>query len=280
MKATKDQVILVTGATDGIGKQTAHDLAKMGATVLLHGRSQERGEATVQEIRNATGNNRIEYYLGDFSSLDEVRRLAEQVQAKHDRLDVLINNAGIGVGKPEETQRALSKDGYELRFAVNYLAPFLLTHLLLPSLRRAAPSRIVSLSSVGQSPINFNDVMLERHYDGTQAYSQSKLAIVMFTIDLARLLAKENITVNCLHPGSLLATKIVLESFGHAWGSVESGADAVIYLVTSPKVEEVTGKYFDQKQEAQAKSQAYDEEARRRLWQLSEEFTGLRSATV
>lgn len=148
MSAIQNQVILVTGSTDGIGKQTAHDLAKMGATVLLHGRNQERVEATLQEIYSATGSERLEYYLADFSSLTEVRRLAEAVQAKHSSLNILINNAGIGAGKLTATKRVLSHDGYELRLAVNYLAPFLLTHLLLPCLRNAVPSQIINVTSL------------------------------------------------------------------------------------------------------------------------------------
>ncbi len=273
MAAVEDSVILVTGSTDGIGKQTAYDLARMGATVLLHGRSQERGEATLQEIRNATGNDKLEYYLADFSSLAEVCRLADEVQANHDALDVLINNAGIGAGRRGETRRELSQDGYELRFAVNYLASYLLTRLLLPALRRAAPSRVVNVASIGQSPIDFDDVMLERQYDGFRAYAQSKLALVMFTFDLAEELEGENIIVNCLHPGTLLDTKMVRETFGRPMGDVQSGADAVVYLATSPEVEEVTGKYFDQKREARANEQAYDSEARENLRQLSKKLT-------
>lgn len=274
MAAVEDLVVLVTGSTDGIGKRTARDLAEMGATVLLHGRSREKGEAALREIRDATGNDNLEYYLADFSSLAEVRRLADEVQANHDALDVLINNAGVGAGRRGETRRELSRDGYELRFAANYLAPYLLTRLLLPALRRAAPSRIVNVASVGQSPIDFDDVMLERRYEGFRAYAQSKLALVMFTFDLAEELLGEDITVNCLHPGTLLDTKMVRESFGRPMGDVQTGADAVVYLATSPEVEGVTGKYFDQKRQARADRQAYDREARRNLRRLSEELTG------
>ena len=273
MATVEDQVVLVTGSTDGIGKQTACDLAGMGATVLLHGRGRERGEATLQEIRNATGNDKLEYYLADFSSLAEVRRLADEVQDNRGALDVLINNAGIGVGRRGERRRELSQDGYELRFAVNYLAPYLLTRLLLPALRRTAPSRIVNVASGAQSPIDFGDVMLERRYDGLRAYAQSKLALVMFTFDLAEELEGEDIAVNCLHPGSLLDTKMVRETFGYTLGDVRSGADAVVYLATSEEVEGVTGKYFDQRRKARAHEQAYDGGARKNLRQLSEKLT-------
>lgn len=275
MTAIQDQVILVTGSTDGIGKQTAHDLAKMGATVLLHGRNRERAEVTLQEIFTATGSDRLEYYLADFSSLADVRRLAEAVRSKYSTLNTLINNAGIGAGHLTDRQRALSQDGYELRFCVNYLAPFLLTHLLLPCLQDTVSSRIINLASIGQQPIDFNDVMLEQNYDPMQAYCQSKLANVMFTFDLAEQLKNKGITVNCLNPGSRLNTKMVREMFGEYRGSVQSGADAIIYLATSHELEGLTGKYFDQMQEAQAIAQAYEIQARQQLWQLSNSLCNL-----
>lgn len=177
----KDMAVLVTGATDGLGKLVARDLAAKGATVLLHGRSKERAETAVREMREETDNDNLRYYLADFSSLDEVWRLADVVCSDQDCLDVLVNNAGIGAGKQGEMRRETSQDGYELRFAVNYLAPFLLTELL-PLLEHSAPSRIVNVASAGQSPIDFDDPMLERGYDGMKAYSQSKLAQIMFTL--------------------------------------------------------------------------------------------------
>ncbi|SRR5579883_2893823 len=270
MATIEDQIVLVTGATDGIGKQTSHDLAQMGATVLLHGRDLERAEATRHEIYMATGNDHLECYLADFSSLACVRQLAEAVQAKHGYLNILINNAGIGSGDLTQRQQTLSHDGYELRFAVNYLAPFLLTHLLLPCLRQAVPSRIVNVASKGQLPLDFEDIMLNQRYNPMQAYCQSKLAMIMFTFDLAERLKDEGILVNCLHPGSRLNTKMVREMFGQPWGSVQSGADAVIYLATSIELEGITGQYFEQMQQAQAVAQAYDQQARQKLWQLSQ----------
>lgn len=275
MKPIADQTILVTGSTDGLGKQTALALARQGATVLLHGRDQQRLEAARCEIEQAVPGARLETYRADFASLAQVRALAEAVSAQHPRLDMLINNAGIGGGKPGEARREVSQDGYELRFAVNYLASFLLTHLLLPNLRRAAPARIINVSSVGQSPLDFDDVMLERHYDPMQAYSQSKLAQIMFTIDLAEELKGEQITVNALHPASLMNTKMVYESFGYNLSSVEDGLRAVLHLATSPKLDNVSGRYFDQQREARANRQAYDAHARRRLRELSERLTGL-----
>ena len=277
MRNVGEAVILVTGATDGLGKLTARDLAGAGATILLHGRDPERGEAAVREIREETRNDRLWYYLADFSSLEEVRRLADEIGTDHDRLDVLVNNAGIGAGRRGETDRSLSRDSHELRFAVNYLAPFLLTRLLLPLVQRSAPSRIVNVASAGQSPIHFDDVMLERGYEGMRAYAQSKLALVMFTFDLAVELEGTGVTANSLHPASLMDTKMVFETFGSASSNVREGTDATVRLAVSPELEGVTGRYFDGQREARADEQAYDPEARDRLRRLSEELNGLRT---
>ena len=277
MKPIAQQTILITGSSDGLGKQTALALAGQGATVLLHGRDRQRLEASQQKILEETGNVHVETYLADFADLSEVRKLAQTLQAQHPGLDMLINNAGIGAGKRGQARREISRDGYELRFAVNYLAPFLLTRLLVPSLRRTPPSRIINVASVGQSPLDFSDMMLERRYDPMQAYSQSKLALIMFTFDLAEALKGEQITVNCLHPASLMNTRMVYESLGYALSTVEEGRDAVMHLATSPALDNFTGIYFDQRLPARPHSQAYDLAARHRLRQLSEQLTGLYS---
>ena len=261
--------VLVTGATDGLGRRVAFDLAAGGATVLLHGRNPERLEATLEEIRGETGNEKGASYLTDLSSLREVRGLAERVLAEQDRLDVLVNNAGVIAGERRE-----SEDGYELTFAVNYLAHFLLTRLLLPLLRDSAPARIVNVASAGQSPIDFDDVMPERGYSAMRAYRQSKLAQVMFTFELAERLEGSGVTVNALHPASLMETKMVIETFGSSMSTVEEGAEATVRLATSPELEGVTGRYFDGTREGRADAQAYDEGARKRLWNLSEELCG------
>jgi NAD(P)-dependent dehydrogenase (short-subunit alcohol dehydrogenase family) len=261
--------ILVTGATDGLGRRLASDLAATGATVLLHGRSRERLEATIEKVRGETGNEKLGSYLADLSSLGEVRALAHRVIAEQDRLDALINNAGVIVRERRE-----SEDGYELTFAVNFLAHFLLTRLLVPLLRDSAPSRIVNVASAGQNPIDFDDVMLERSYSAMRAYRQSKLAQVMFTFELAERLEGSGVTVNALHPASLMETKMVLETFGSSMSTVEEGAEATMRLATSPELEGVTGRYFDGTREGRADSQAYDEGARERLWDLSEELCG------
>lgn len=274
MKPINEQTILVTGATDGIGQQTAIDLAAQGATVIVHGRSDERGKAAVEQIIRLTGNENIRFHKADFSSLAEVRRLAAEVQTGYADLDALINNAGIGgPGK-----RTLSRDGYELHLAVNYLAPFLLTGLLLPMLE-ANSARIVNVASAGQSRIDLSNIMLERGYSPLAAYQQSKLALVAFTFELAETYRSIGITCNCLHPGTYLDTKMVRESGVTPLGSVQSGADAVVHLAVSAELEGVTRKYFDRKKESYADKQAYDGPFRRRLWELSARLTGLAANT-
>jgi NAD(P)-dependent dehydrogenase (short-subunit alcohol dehydrogenase family) len=273
MKPVDQQTILVTGATDGLGRALAVELASRGATVLVHGRSDERLEQTLQEARGG----RARAYRADLSSLDEVRGLAAALQCDHERLDLLVNNAGIGSGE-RRSGREESADGYELRFAVNYLAPFLLTNLLLPLLERSVPARIVNVASVGQAPIDFEDVMLERGYDGMRAYSQSKLALIMFTFDLAERLGDEGVTVNALHPASLMNTKMVYESFGRTMSTIEEGLEPTVRLAVDAELDGVSGRYFDRFEEARPDEQAYDEEARLRLWRLSEELVGLTAA--
>jgi NAD(P)-dependent dehydrogenase (short-subunit alcohol dehydrogenase family) len=237
--------------------------------VLLHGRSQEKGDAVLREVRDASGNDRLEYVRADLASLDEVRGLAKAVISTHGRIDLLINNAGIGGGVKGAMRRETSRDGHELRFAVNYLAPFLLTHLLLPTLKGSAPARIVNVASIGQYPIDFDDVMLERGYEGMRAYRQSKLAQIMFTFDLATALAGSGVTVHCLHPATLMNTRMAFESFGHAMTTVEEGADAILYVATSADLDGKSGLYFDGKRPAGANAQANDADARRRLRELS-----------
>jgi NAD(P)-dependent dehydrogenase (short-subunit alcohol dehydrogenase family) len=274
MRPLDRQTILVTGATDGLGRALARELAAAGATVLLHGRSKQRLEETRRELTEATGSDRLRTYLADFASLEQVRRLAREVAGDQERLDALVNNAGIAGGGP----RQQSADGIELRFAVNYLAPFLLTELLLPLLRRSAPSRIVNVASVGQVPIDFDDVMLERGYEPLRAYRQSKLAQVMFTFELARRLraaGDTGVTVNALHPATLMNTKMALDSFGYAMSTIQDGVEATLRLVADPELEGVSGRYFDRLDEDRANPQAYDAGARARLWELSADLVHL-----
>jgi NAD(P)-dependent dehydrogenase (short-subunit alcohol dehydrogenase family) len=268
MKPIQDQVVLVTGATAGIGRLTAGRLAEMGATILVHGRDDRQCAALKKEIESEVPHARIVAYAADLAELGQVRELGAKILAGHPRLDILINNAGIGPG-PSGQPRALSADGHELRFAVNYLAPFLLTHSLLPALRAAAPSRIVNVSSAAQRALDFEDLMLTKKYSPMRAYAQSKLALTMFTFDLAEQLRHERITVNCLHPGSLLDTKMVREAFGTPQGSAQSGAEAELFLATNPQLDGVSGGYFFETREDRADPQAYDRNARQTLRELS-----------
>ena len=269
MRDAPEATILVTGATDGLGKHVASALARRGATVLVHGRSPERLEATLEELRGQTSSQKVGSYMADLSSLAAVRDLADRILSEYDRLDVLVNNAGIIVQERKE-----SEDGYELTFAVNYLSHFLLTSLLLPLLKDSAPARVVNVASAGQSPIDFDDPMLKRGYDAMRAYSQSKLAQIMFTFELAERLSDTGVSVNALHPASLMDTKMVQDTFGYTMSTVEEGSEAVVRLAVSSELEGVTGRYFDGKREARADGQAYDKEARQTLWELSEELCG------
>ena len=269
------KTVLITGSTDGVGKLVAQRLAQAGAHVLLHGRSRDKGQRVLAEIRAATGSERLEFHLADLASLSEVRGLADMVSVRHERLDLLINNAGIGFGPRGAPRREASRDGHELRFAVNYLSGFFLTHLLLPTLRRSAPARIVNVSSAGQHPIDFEDVMVTRGYEGTRAYRQSKLAQIMFTIDLAEQLRDTGVTVNCLHPATFMNTNMVIEAGYAPTSSVDEGADAILQLAVSAELEGKTGLYFDGQRPVRANAQAYDATARQRLRDLSMELTGL-----
>jgi NAD(P)-dependent dehydrogenase (short-subunit alcohol dehydrogenase family) len=275
MKSTENLVVLITGATDGIGRGVAEKFAAMGSTVLLHGRSAARLADTEAAIKSKINNARLETFIADLSSLDDVRRLASDISGQNDGLDILINNAGLGRGPRGNQQREECSDGHELRFQVNHLAPFLLTHILLPLLRKNAPGRVVNVASASQDAIDFGDVMLERSYDGTRAYSQSKLAMVMATIEWARRLNPNEMTVNALHPGSLLDTKLVREAWGRASGPIEIGIESEYFLATSPELTGTSGQYFDEKDVSKAHPQAYEESARKRLWQLSETLTGI-----
>jgi NAD(P)-dependent dehydrogenase (short-subunit alcohol dehydrogenase family) len=253
MRNLAEATILVTGATDGLGKRVARELAAKGTT----------------ELRGQTSSQKVGSYLADLSSLAAVRDLADRILSEYDRLDVLVNNAGIIVQERKE-----SEDGYELTFAVNYLSHFLLTSLLLPLLKGSAPARVVNVASAGQSPIDFNDPMLECGYDAMRAYSQSKLAQIMFTFELAERLSDTGVSINALHPASLMDTKMVQDTLGYTMSTVEEGSEAVVRLAVSAELEGVTGRYFDGTREARADGQAYDKEARQTLWELSEELCG------
>ncbi len=267
------KTILVTGSTDGVGRLVARRLAERGARVLVHGRDLERGDQVVAAIR-ADDHGRAEFLAADLASLADVRRLAAAVCERTERLDVLINNAGIGSGGAAGT-RQVSTDGHELRFAVNYLAGFLLTRLLLPLVVAAKPARIVNVSSLGQQAIDFSDVMLTRGYSGSRAYCQSKLAQIMFTFDLARELDPAAVTANCLHPATYMATTMVRQSGVSPISTVEEGADAILNLAVSTELDRMSGQFYNGLRPARANAQAYDERARARLRALSIKLAGL-----
>jgi NAD(P)-dependent dehydrogenase (short-subunit alcohol dehydrogenase family) len=269
--ALDGQVVLVTGATDGLGSALAVSLAEAGATVLVHGRDAGRIRATTREVRAKSGSDQVRSYQADLSVLAQVRTLAAQVTETEPRLDVLVNNAGIGSTVPGGGARQESADGHELRFAVNYLAGFALTRLLLPLLTSSAPSRVINVSSAGQQAIDFDDVMLTVGYSGVRAYCQSKLAQIMFTIDLAQQLDGTGVTVNALHPATFMPTKIVESPVS----TIAEGVAATMRLITAPVSEVGTGRYYNGLREARADAQAYDASARERLRALSETLTGL-----
>ena len=258
--------VLVTGATDGLGRALAKRLAGEGATVIAHARSEARGRDALADLLDGPAD--VQLVVGDLASLDAVRALADQLP---DRLDVLVNNAGIGFAGARQE----SEDGYELRFAVNYLAGFLLASLLRERLVASAPARIVNVASAGQQAIDFDDVMLERGYDGARAYRQSKLAQIMHAFDLAEELTASGVTATALHPATFMDTKMVIDTGVTPASTVQQGLEATWRLVADPSVEGVTGAYFNGTREVRADAQAYDLDARRRLRELSQRLVGV-----
>jgi NAD(P)-dependent dehydrogenase (short-subunit alcohol dehydrogenase family) len=256
LRPLDEQRILVTGSTDGLGRRLAAELARRGAHVIVHGRNPAKVDEAVGETGAAEG------LVADLADLAQVRKVADEAGA----LDTLVNNAGVIEGERRE-----SADGYELTLAVNHLSHFLLTELVLARMRE--PARIVNVSSLGQAPLDWDDLMFERGYDGYTAYCKSKLAQVLFTIELAERLAGRDITVNALHPATLMDTKMVLENLGRPRSSIEEGVEAVLRLVADPDLDGVSGRFFDGTRESAAHGQAYDAGARRRLWEESERLT-------
>jgi NAD(P)-dependent dehydrogenase (short-subunit alcohol dehydrogenase family) len=261
---------LVTGSTSGLGEMVARRLGAMGATVIVHGLDENRGRVIAAEI-TAAGPGRATFEPGDLSSLAEVRKLVTRVRAGHPRLHLLINNAGI-LRKTGDPRRE-SRDGHELTFAINYLAHFLLTRELLPLLEAGAPARIVNVASGAQTPMHFDDIMLKRDYQAGTAYAQSKLAQVLFTVSLAEMLDPARVTVNALHPATMMNTPMVIGNGMQPRSTVEDGADAVMQLAVGRALTGRTGLFFNQMNEARANAQAYDAAARKRLWDLSVALT-------
>jgi len=262
------RVVLITGSTGGLGREVARRLGVAGHHVIVHGRDVHRGSELVREIQEM-GRGSARFYAADLASLQEVRAFAQAVLRDYGRLNVLVNNAGIWLEGP----RRLSPDGHELHFQVNYLSGYLLTRQLLPLLRETPGARIVNVSSAAQRPIDFENAMLETGYSDSRAYAQSKLAQIMFTFDLAAELQDTDLTVNALHPATMMDTDMVLDRGAQARASVHDGADAVIYLMDGTGLG--SGRYFNQTTPARANDQAYDAEARARLRALSERLTGI-----
>ncbi len=260
------KTILVTGSTDGIGLETAKTLAKTGATILLHGRNSDRLQRAIELLKKETGNTTVQGFIADFSALANVQRLAADLNEKFEHLDVLINNAGVFLH-----ERKLSADGFEMTFAVNHLAPMLLTHQLLPLLKKAQNARVVTVSSIAHRRItSLDDLQSERRFDGLMAYSLSKLCNIYFSDDLAERLKGTTVTSNCLHPGGI-NTKLLREGFGVSGGAdIEQGAATSVYLASSPNVEGVSGKYFDSMRLSEPTPFARDAHNRKVLIEKSE----------
>lgn len=274
------KVALVTGGTSGIGKATAMALAAMGADVVVAGRDRERGERAAAEIRAQTG-ARVDLALADLASQAGVRELAEGFEGRYDRLDVLVNNAGL-----VQSTRTESPDGLETTLATNHLAPFLLTNLLLDTLKESAPSRVVTVSSEAErwGNIDFDDLQSKKKYRGFPVYGMTKLANIMFTYELAERLEGTGVTATCMHPGAvntrfgtnnLGPMTLLFRAFKPFMRTPEQGADTVIWLASSPEVEGVSGRYYADRKVIEPKKIANDPAARRRLWEESERLTGL-----
>jgi len=274
-----ENIIMITGANAGIGKIAALELARQGATIVMVCRSRERGEAAQREIKQASGNNQVDLLIADLSVQADIHQLASEFKQKYERLDVLVNNAGAIFDQRQETA-----DGLELTFALNHMGYFLLTNLLLDVLKASAPARIINVSSDAhrRGSINFDDLQHEKSYSGFPVYSESKLANVLFTYELARRLEGSGVTANALHPG------FVNTNFGSTMSSIpaffigiisrlfamspEQGAETIIHLASSPEVEGITGKYFVEKKATRSASESYDEVVAKRLWLVSEEL--------
>lgn len=265
-----ERTILITGATSGLGRELARELSDQPGRLILHGRDPEKLDALRAELDESQAV--IDGVAADLSEQSQVARLAADVGALTDHLNVLVNNAGIGKGA--EDTRELSPDGFELRLAVNHLAPFALTLRLLPLLETGMPSRIVNVASGAQQPLDFDDPHLDRGYSGDRAYAQSKLAMITTGFLLAEKLPADVITVNSLHPATLMPTRMVAEGYGHTVDDLATGVAATRRLIESEELDGVSGRYFSRTEEARASAEAYDAEIRRRLWQISEELTG------
>jgi NAD(P)-dependent dehydrogenase (short-subunit alcohol dehydrogenase family) len=273
----KGKIVFITGVTSGIGKETACELARLGATVVGTSRDVKKGERTRQELIQTTNNKNIEVLFCDLASFVSIRTCCAEFLKKYDRLHVLINNAGTW-----DYHRRESKDGIENIFATNYLAPFLLTNLLLPVLKKSAPSRIINLTSgLHSGTIHFDDLEFKKNFSGMKAYAHSKLALILFTRIFAKKIEETGVTINCVNPGmtktnlgrdaGFLSQKI----FTLLGKNVVKGAETSVYLASSPEVEKISGEYFEKKAVKQTNEETYDMDAAEKLWDLSKKYVGL-----
>ncbi len=269
MISLKEKTVLVTGSTDGIGRQTALEIARLGAGLIIHGRNEKRAVTAAKSIKSTAKNQYVEFITADLSSQEQIRAMSDEIHERYKRLDILINNAGV-----VQKTKTLTVDGLETTFAVNHLAPFLLTALLLDLLKKGEPSRIINVSSMAHaSMIDFSNLQGEKHYEAYQAYTLSKLGNIIFTYELAKRLNGSRITVNCLHPG-VINTKLLRTTFSGG-SPVSEGAKTPLYLATAPELESVTGRYFIDRKETRSTSISYDQTVRDRFWKISEELTGI-----
>ena len=266
----KEKLILITGSTSGIGKETAIKLVKLGAHVIIHGRDELKTHNTIELIRNETNNPKIDGVYADLGSFQQIKEMAKILHERYDHLDVLINNAGV-----IRANRNLTEEGLEETFMVNYIAPFLLTNLLIDLLKKSKAARIVNVvSQVHSNHLDLINLQYKREYSGVKAYARSKTCLIMFTYFLAEKLKQSNITVNCLHPG-IINTKLLEASMGAPLGApVSVGAENLIYVAIEQKLKKISGKYFNNKRTEPSKEITYNKEIQKELWQKTEEIIG------
>ena len=270
MESVKDKIVLITGSTDGMGKQTARILLKSGAYVIIHGRNEQRAKNIAKELKNSTNAKKIGFVWADFTNLEEVKEMAKQIHQEVDHLDILINDAGV-----YQTEKKVTKEGLEYTFVINHLSHFLLTYLLLDLLKKGLNSRIVNVASQVQlNRIDFDNLNAEKSFSSYESYGLTKTCNIMFTYDLAERLKEYKITVNSLHPG-VINTKLLRQGFGPIGQSIDVGAQNILYIATSPKLDGITGKYYKNGVAQKSSKVTYDFEARKKLWERSEELTGI-----